>query len=127
MNYVLINGKKFAAEIAQTVEEQQRGLMTRKEPIVMAFPYEQPKVAKFWMKNTPAPLDVIFCQGGKIVDIFRGEPYSEKRFGPTVPCDLVVEFPADTASKNGWSGGDSVELRYDIDSLAKRFALQLGL
>jgi len=59
------NGKvhHFRVEVAQTDEEQARGLMFREKmgpDEGMIFPHEPPRVASFWMKNTVLPLDIVF-------------------------------------------------------------------
>ena len=50
------------------------------------------------MKNTPSPLDIVFCCEGKIVEIHKGEPYSTSAIGPNKSSDLVIEFPYGTMS-----------------------------
>lgn len=51
-------------EVAQTPEQQEIGLMNR-PPLAadrgMLFPFEPPRPVIFWMKNTPSPLDIVFC------------------------------------------------------------------
>lgn len=123
---VIINDVAFEVKVAQTAREQARGLMETLEPCVMAFPYLEPKVAKFWMKNTPTPLDIVFCRQGKIVDVCQGLPYNEERLGPNEACDLVVEFPSPMVSKCGWKIGNSIELRYSLEDLAQRYILQFA-
>jgi hypothetical protein len=68
------------AEIADTAEKLQRGLMFRtsmgeNEGMLFVFNDEQPRT--FWMKDTLIPLDIIFISSaGEVVDI-------KKNF---VPC-----------------------------------------
>jgi uncharacterized membrane protein (UPF0127 family) len=110
MAFVKINGESFPTLIAVTEEEQARGLMFREwPPPVMAFPSKL-GVRKFWMKNTYCPLDIVFCRGGKIIQICRGEPLSTMAVGPNHPSDLVVEFPAGTMDKYGVRVGDKIAL-----------------
>ena len=63
---------RFATELAESAEDQARGLMFRTElgpNEAMIFPREG-DVASFWMKNTPLPLDIIFVgQDGRIINI----------------------------------------------------------
>jgi uncharacterized membrane protein (UPF0127 family) len=39
------------------------------------------------MKNTPSPLDILFCRSGKIIALEKGKPFSEKHFGPNEESD----------------------------------------
>ena len=60
----------FAVEVAKTAEEQERGLMFRTDipqnggMLFAPYPPEggPPRVANFWMKNTPSPLDILFIR-----------------------------------------------------------------
>ena len=57
------NVHRFTVEIARTPQEQATGLMNRSELAPdrgMIFPFEPPRDASFWMKNTLIPLDMIF-------------------------------------------------------------------
>jgi len=53
----------FSVEVADDAQEQQKGLMFREKMSAsagMLFVYERPHTARFWMKNTLIPLDMIF-------------------------------------------------------------------
>ena len=53
----------FSVEVADDAQEQQKGLMFREKMSAsagMLFVYERPHNARFWMKNTLIPLDMIF-------------------------------------------------------------------
>ena len=57
-------GESFAVEVADDDAERARGLMFREsmDPGAgMLFVYESPRRARFWMKNTLIPLDMIFA------------------------------------------------------------------
>ena len=59
------NRHEFVVEIAQSGEEQNRGLMFRTKLAPdegMIFPFESDRMASFWMKNTVIPLDIIFVR-----------------------------------------------------------------
>jgi uncharacterized protein len=106
--YVFINDQVFEAAIAQTEAEQMKGLMFQEKPEPMAFVYAQPRINKFWMKNTPAELDIVFAANGKVSQIKKGEPYSLAPIGDNSPSSLVVEFPFGTASRMNIKIGDTI-------------------
>jgi uncharacterized membrane protein (UPF0127 family) len=109
---VYIGEKNFHCLLAVSSSEQEKGLMHQKPPVpTMAFVYSKPRVNKFWMSNTPAPLDIVFCLNGKVVQICKGEPYSTRIIGSDLPSDLVLEFGAGTCEKYGITFGDDVFLK----------------
>ena len=120
MDSVSIKGQIFPTLVAVTAQEQQRGLMFQKwPPPIMVFPYHKAGYHKFWMSNTPTPLDIIFAKGNSVIGIFNGEPLSTKLIGPDQPSDLVIELPAGTASNLGLSVGDYVGFSPTQETLAK--------
>jgi hypothetical protein len=117
---IIIDGNTFDVLIAISEDEQIRGLMYRKAPVPnMAFPFPQAKVTKFWMLNTLAPLDIVFCCAGRVIGSYFGAPLSKKLVGPDSPTDLVVEFPAGHVDKYKIAEGSDVRLAYSIETLAK--------
>jgi len=113
MDKVIIGDKEFAAVVAITEEEQMKGLMYRQPPIpVMAFPFLKAKPTKFWMKNTFVPLDILFCNSGKVLNNFKGIPLSEK-------------FPEGTVDRLNIKPGDPISLQYSVKTLAKWYQQSL--
>ncbi|MCL2309173.1 MAG: DUF192 domain-containing protein [Proteobacteria bacterium] len=58
------------AEVAQTPEQRERGLMYRftlPNGGGMLFVFDQPQPLSFWMKNTPAPLSIAFIDAHGII------------------------------------------------------------
>jgi len=101
---------EFSVLLAITAEEQERGLMEQKwPPPCMAFVYQNPRFSSFWMKNTPSPLDIVFCLDGKITKICKGEPYSTALIDGGL-SDLVVEFPYGTCQEHGIVEGSEINL-----------------
>lgn len=108
-SYLAIADKVVPTLIAVTAEEQAQGLMNKDwPPPVMSFVYKTPCVNRFWMKNTPSPLDIIFSLGGKITAIHKGEPFSTSLIGDYTESDLVVEMPYGTCAKMGIQIGDDI-------------------
>jgi hypothetical protein len=100
--YIYIGSNVFPTYFAVSSQEQQQGLMDVKwPPPVMSFIYDTPQPNKFWMKNTPSPLDIVFCRKGEIISIHKGEPFSTSVIGPNEFSDLVIEFPHGTIASLG--------------------------
>jgi uncharacterized protein len=108
-NLIVLKGKEFVTKVAITEQEQMKGLMFEKwPPPIMVFPYKNSSIRKFWMHNTISPLDIIFCNNGKIISIMKGEPLSTKLIGPDKPADFVVELPYGMAEVLTLKPGDDV-------------------
>ena len=87
----------FVVEIASTPKQQERGLMLRKylrHNHGMLFLYAQPQIARFWMKNTYIPLDLIFIDAqDKIIQIYENaQPLSQKLICSQKPIKAVLEL-----------------------------------
>lgn len=105
--YIYIGANIFQTLFAVSMEEQSRGLMYIDPPVpTMSFIYQMPQVNKFWMSNTKAPLDIIFCHNGKVSEICYGEPFSTKIIGSDHFSDLVIELPYGTVEKCGIKLGE---------------------
>lgn len=103
----------FVVEVAATSAEQQRGLMFRTalaDNRGMVFPFRQPRMASFWMKNTVIPLDIIFVRAdGTIENIAEDTvPYSLDPVESTAPVAAVLELRAGLTAELGITAGDKV-------------------
>ena len=108
--YIYLNNDIFPTLFASSQEEQERGLMYMEPPTpVMSFIYERPQINRFWMKATKAPLDIVFCCNGKVIEICYGEPHSTKIIGTKI-SDLVIELPYGTTNSIGLKLGDNAGL-----------------
>ena len=110
------NGRqhRFTVEVARTPEEQAMGLMYRNSLAPdrgMIFPFESPRPASFWMRNTLIPLDMIFVrQDGSIANIAANTvPYSEEPVTSDGPVAAVLEIPGGRAAELGIKPGDTVK------------------
>ena len=109
--YIYVNNNVFHTLLAISHEEQEKGLMGQSwPPPIMTFVYNEPKINKFWMKNTPSPLDIIFCSNGKVSQICLGEPNSTSIIGDDDYSDLVIELPRGTVLSSGIKIGHQVGL-----------------
>jgi uncharacterized membrane protein (UPF0127 family) len=101
----------FPTLLAISEEEQTKGLMyVAWPPPVMSFIYSVSGVNRFWMSKTPSPLDIVFCNNGKVTQIHKGNPYSTEMIGDSSMSDLIIEFPLGTARKSEIKIGSDVGL-----------------
>ncbi len=103
-------------EIADTEIERAQGLSGRSrlgKKEGMLFVFEKPGYYRFWMKEMNFPLDIIWIsREQKIVDIIPNlapDTYPES-YGSTAPAQYVVEVPANFATKNHLTIGQTVVL-----------------
>src|ERR1041385_7803219 len=107
--YIHINDHVFPTLFALSSEEQSKGLMGQEwPPPIMSFLYSNSSCNKFWMSNTPSPLDIVFSHNGIVNQIYKGEPYSTTIIGSDQLSNLIVEFPYGTVSKFGFKLGDKI-------------------
>lgn len=112
------NGKQhvFDVEMALTPEQQTVGLMFR--PSVppdggMLFDWGAPRESQMWMRNTIAPLDMIFINAdGTIRSIAENTvPQSLAVIDSRGPVRATLELAAGTAERLDIRVGDRVEQR----------------
>ena len=102
---------RFAIEVARTRQEQEKGLMFRKELKPdggMLFPMDPPRTASFWMKDTLIPLDMLFIHtDGTIAFIqAQAQPYSRIPVSAGIPVAAVLELRGGRAAELGIGEGD---------------------
>lgn len=108
----------FSVELAKTPAEQERGLMYRTDLTpdggMLFWPYPAagggPRVATFWMKNTPTPLDIVFIRAdGTIAHIAENTiPFSEAFVTSDEPVAAVLELVGGRTAETGVGEGDKV-------------------
>lgn len=109
--YIYIADNVLQTLFAISEDEQSKGLMYEPwTPPIMSFIYSSAQINKFWMKNTPSPLDIVFCLNGKINQICYGEPLSTSIIGADIPSDLIVELPHGTVKNINIKLGNEVGL-----------------
>ncbi len=103
-------------EVADTPQARSLGLMYRKNLAPdqgMIFFFERDEDHRFWMKNTPLSLDMIFISAeGKIVGIQADtQPFSLQPLGVGAPSRAVLEVRAGFSRTHGLKAGDRVTYR----------------
>lgn len=115
-----INGHKFKVEVADSQSERNKGLSGKQslpEDQGMLFIFDHPDKYPFWMKGLNFPLDFIWINGDKVVDILPnisppspGQPdESLTIYQPRVEIDKVLEINGGMAEKLGIKFGDSIK------------------
>jgi uncharacterized membrane protein (UPF0127 family) len=104
----------FRVEVARSPQEQARGLMFRTEmgpDEGMLFPYDQPRILSFWMKNTVLSLDIVFIgPDHRVINVAdHAVPYSEAPLTSDAPAIAVLELNAGRAEALGIAGGAKVD------------------
>ena len=112
-------------EVTRTPQQQQLGLMYRDQPSLpdnrgMLFSFDEPKIARFWMKNVLISLDMVFLLDGKIQAIEANVPPCNTLACPTYgPEDLlvnqVIELRGGRAAELELQPGDTIEIEF-LDS-----------
>lgn len=113
---VCINNDCFKAELAQTKEQQIRGLMFREclaNDSAMLFIYQREDFYSFWMKNMNFPLDIIWANAGKeIVHIEKNVPPCKEEkcqsYKPLQKAMYVLEISAGLADRLQIKTGDKL-------------------
>jgi uncharacterized protein len=96
-------------ELAITPEQQQVGMMFRKEMgnnEGMLFVSEERSQRCFWMRNTLLPLTIAFiADDGTIVNLADMEPLSERSHCSTQPVRFALEMNKGWFAKRGFKAG----------------------
>ncbi len=116
---IAIGQHQFMAELADTPEAMQQGMMYRpsiKENQAMLFIYEQPQPMSFWMKNMRISLDMLFFDSkGVLQEIKTNVPACQAEPCPIYPSrydnnQIVAEIKAGLAKKLGLAIGDRLTI-----------------
>ncbi len=113
-----VNGHIVNLEIADTEQKRNEGLSNRDNLLQnsgMLFVFDTPGEYVFWMKEMKFPLDFIWLNGNKIVQINEnipapstGEPPAVIR--PDYPVDKVLEVNAGFIKSAAVKIGDEVKI-----------------
>ena len=107
---------RFRVQVAADSAAQERGLMYRRHMAAdagMIFPFPQPEMVIFWMKNTYIPLDLIFVRADGTVSSVAVDavPMSTKAIPSNEPVSAVIELNAGRVRAFGIAPGDRVLAR----------------
>ncbi len=118
--FLKIGKNNFKLFLAQSDEEKRLGLSKRKsmpKDFGMLFSYQTKSIRPFWMKDMEFPLDFLWIDENKIIQI--NENISINNLPPpedirTIkPIDKVIELNAGTCKEFGIKVGDNIEIIYD--------------
>lgn len=103
----------FTVEVADDAQEQAKGLMFREnlpKSAGMLFVYDSPRHARFWMKNTLIPLDMIFLdQTGQVLRIAQNaRPLDETPIDGGDGVLMILEINGGLANGLGISVGSQL-------------------
>jgi uncharacterized protein len=97
------------AQVAQTPEQRQIGLMFRREMPAqegMLFVFEEPGTQCFWMKNTLLPLTAAFvADDGRVVNLADMQPQTTESHCSQEPVRYVLEMNQGWFAKRGLKAG----------------------
>lgn len=115
IKYIKIANKILKVELADTEEEQIKGLSGRQKienGTGMLFVFKKPSVNYFWMKDMNFPIDIIWIdENFQIINIEKNvKPESyPTTFGPKEDSKYVLEVEALFSEKNNLKLGEKVE------------------
>ncbi len=106
----------FRVEVALTPEEHARGLMYRSHldaDAGMLFVFDEPRVQRFWMKNTLIPLDMVFIGPDRRIAgvVENAAPETETERMVPARSQYVLEIGGGLASRLGIHAGELVDMR----------------
>jgi len=106
--WVIFGSDTVRAEVADTPEARERGLMHRTElpdGEGMLFVYSSMATRSFWMRNTFIPLDIAFLDDRQvIVDIRQMEPETDTLHESAAPAMFALEVP------QGWYAARNIRV-----------------
>ena len=118
---VELGGERFVARVADTADKRAKGL-GGSDPLgqhdAMVFVFGGIESHTFWMKGLTYPLDIIWFNEGKIVDIAPRVPPTNPedseagypRYSARYPTKYVIEVPSGTADRLKLKIGDPVRV-----------------
>lgn len=117
MQVATLDGRmvELSVQLADTPEKQARGLMYVEHMPPrqgMLFPMQPPRQARFWMRNTLIPLDLIFILPGGMIGqiVTRSDTQSDRITQSVDKVSAVLELNAGEAAQLNIGIGDRVQM-----------------
>jgi uncharacterized membrane protein (UPF0127 family) len=116
---VTIDNHTFSVEVATTSAQQQQGLSGKAslpKNQGMLFVFKTAARYPFWMKDMEFPLDMIFINNNKIVDIIQNIPTPKNGntnlpiYTPSASDNQTLEINAGLSKAYGFKNGDAVKV-----------------
>lgn len=114
---VQIGDQKVIVEIADSPLARAQGLSKHaplQENQGMLFIFSKPDRFQFWMKDMKFPIDIVWLNEGRVVDIAPEVQVSVTAdlpvYTPRLPASSVLELKAGFMARHGVKIGDAVEL-----------------
>ena len=112
--WVIFGSDTVTAEIADTPEDRERGLMFRDQLPAgqgMLFVFSDEATRSFWMRDTYIPLDIAFLnRSQRVVDIQQMEPETEEFHSSARPAMFALEVPQGWFEEQGIGIGDRAQI-----------------
>lgn len=113
---VIIGSIEISVDLARTTAQINKGLSGRStlaSNAGMLFMFSKASIYRFWMPDMHFPLDFIWINNGRVVDITPNvpndfDPMNPKYYRPKSPAQYVLEVNANFCKKNGIKIGDKV-------------------
>lgn len=117
-----IGDKTYKIIVAKSNEEKIKGLSERDslpKDTGMLFVFEEKGEYGFWMKNMRFPIDIIYIDENKVVDIVENAPKPSENqdpstlpvYKPASPVNYVLELNAGQVKESKLVVGDTIELK----------------
>lgn len=116
---VVFSDNRINVQIPTTTALQELGLggrSTMGDEQGMLWLFDEARRYSFWMKGMKFPLDFIWIDGGRVVDITPDAPVPSagdpdpKIYQPAVPASAILEVNAGFAQRHAVHVGDAVEV-----------------
>lgn len=121
---VTIKNATYNVTLAKSEKEKMLGLSGKKSLGAnqgMLFIFDHKDSYGFWMRKMRFPIDIIYINDGKVVDIIENaeapqDPNSEdtsllKIYKPKAEANYVLEINAGSAAKHKFKEGDTVKFK----------------
>lgn len=117
-----INNRTFNVKVVKTLKDRQVGLSATNnlpENQGMLFVFEKKDIYPFWMRNMKFPIDIIFIDDNKVVEVIKdaqppkpGTPISELTiYRPQSKANYVLEINAGLSERYAIKKGDMVTFK----------------